>query len=141
MPLVDVHASGDGTEFWAGSHTGAGLQGARRGIRPDGTLRESAAATAPLESPACPKGGVIIFDYRVVHRGRPATQRDERPIAYCVCSTGGASDTANFPQLSLADSEQAARYAEITPFWDEDDDVALANGEEEESDGALFDPC
>ena len=92
VPLVDIAADGDGTQFWPGSHFGEGLDAARRGIASDGRLkweRDNAHTDEPpppVESPACPKGGMIAFDYRVLHRGLPSIGRD-RPVAYVVIST------------------------------------------------------
>ena len=62
-------------------------------------------------------GGIIIFDYRCLHRGLANAKPRTRPIAYCVLSTGFARDRANFP----AHSWQAA--LESMP-----DDPELASG-------------
>ena len=114
VPLVDVRA--DGTQFWVGSHHGDVQAHARRSTTRDGRLRVPA-ESAPLEAPACRAGGMILFDYRVLHRGLPNAGR-ERPIAYCVCAMGGAWDNANFPQTSLADGT-AHHYVDHTPFWED----------------------
>lgn len=117
VPLVDVQT--DGTQFWVGSHHGDVQARARRSTTRDGRLRVPA-ESAPLEAPACRAGGMIIFDYRVLHRGLPNAGR-ERPVAYCVCAMGGAWDNDNFPQASLADGT-AHHYVDHTPFWEEDEE-------------------
>ena len=119
VPLVDIAHDGDGTQFWVGSHQGAGHAAARRGLAPDGTLRAAATATAPLEAPACRAGGMLMFDYRVMHRGLGSVGR-ERPVAYVVCGIGGAFDGDNFPQMSLEDASPL--YVDHTPTWDEQDE-------------------
>ena len=111
VPLVDVCEDGDGTQFWSGSHIGDELERARRGISGDGELQN-----APLEAPGCPKGGMILFDYRVLHRGLPNTGPGrERPVAYAVLSTDGATDQANFEQQSLVDSSPL--LVDHAPYW------------------------
>ena len=50
-----------------------------------------------MVAPGCPAGGVILFDYRTLHRGLPNPDRD-RAVAYAVLSTGYASDKVNFDE-------------------------------------------
>ena len=142
IPLVDVTT--DGTQFWPGSHLGRNLEGqfraaversARSADGTQGHLEDDAQARAEMEAPACPAGGMIIFDFRILHRGLPNAGRD-RPLVYTVLGTGYAHDRANFPTdslLSLAaaipdgdDAESRAMRssmrAEIRamwPTWDE----------------------
>ena len=56
---------------------------------------------AAMEAPACKAGGLMLFDYRTMHRGLPNLGCDARPVAYAVIATGAAWDTANFPENSL----------------------------------------
>jgi len=111
-PLVDIAAESDGTQFWPGSH----LEGTRvrdfraaveRAVALDGRvghledeigsshLEDDELVMAAMEAPACPAGGLYIFDYRTLHRGLPNAGR-ERAVAYAILSTGWASDTTNF---------------------------------------------
>ena len=76
----------------------------------------SDAANSPLdpnalEAPACRAGGLIIFDYRTIHRGLANEGERERPIAYFVCATGGATDAHNFPEGGIADATPAEAAA------------------------------
>lgn len=73
---------------------------------------------AEAEAPACRAGGVIIFDYRLIHGGLPSRGGRERPVAYAVVATGGATDdSGNFPDARIRDATRAAVSA--LPFWDE----------------------
>lgn len=84
---------------------------------------------ACMEAPAVPAGGVLVFDYRTVHRGLPSAGRD-RPVAYLVAAVQrpgagrrGPVDDFNFPPLRLADA--SARQVRGMPRWepaDADDD-------------------
>ena len=56
-----------------------------------------------MEAPGCPAGGIIIFDYRTLHRGLPNSGARVRPVAYGVCSTGWAKDRVNYPPLDVRD--------------------------------------
>ena len=109
VPLVHIAEGTDGTMFWPGSHVdgderlhAAASRGAER-EQDDGTqahLEDDATAMTEMVCPACPAGGLVLFDMRIVHRGLPNAGRD-RAVAYAVLSTGGASDTANFGTTSL----------------------------------------
>ena len=55
-------------------------------------------------APACPAGGVILFDYRLLHRGLANSGSRDRPVAYAVCRTGLAWDRANFPPTRLREA-------------------------------------
>ena len=79
-----------------------------------------AEAEAEAEAPACCAGGVIIFDFRIIHGGLPSRGR-ERAVAYVICSTGGARDETNFPPERIADLTEAD--ADALPWWDEIDFV------------------
>ena len=113
VPLVEVEENTDGTQFWPGSHL---ISDAPRLAREDRLVRNEQRMQEMI-APAIPAGGVLIFDYRVVHRGLKNGAR-ERPIAYAVCSTGNAKDQ-NFPQLSIRDA--TSQMADLTPTWDEAD--------------------
>ena len=89
MPLVDVDANADGTEFYPASHVADA--GARDAVR---------AGDAPpsTEAPAALAGQPLVFDYRVLHRGLANPSR-ERAVAYLVLATDGAYDGQNFCQM------------------------------------------
>jgi hypothetical protein len=57
-----------------------------------------------IQSPACRAGGMILYDYRTIHRGAPNPEVGgrERPVAYVLVSVpGGGRDTYNFPESSV----------------------------------------
>jgi hypothetical protein len=117
VPLVEISEDGDGTQFWPGSHLGR--YGRRRywdAIRnsPTGTLEDNILTMGEMRAPSCDAGGVIIFDYRLLHRGLRAALR-QRPIAYAVLTTGKAWDRANFPELTLNGAHDAGGAA-INPL-------------------------
>ena len=101
IPLVDISANSDGTEFWGSPQ----LEGS-----PDALARhfisESAeqisrqqkdASLVPdqIVSPGCRAGGIIIYDYRTIHRGLPnPVDGRERPMVYVIVATGGAGKVA-----------------------------------------------
>ena len=55
-------------------------------------------------APCVRKGDVLLFDYRVLHRGLANHSDDARPVAYMVYAAPGASDRHNFPSTSLVGS-------------------------------------
>jgi len=107
MPLVDIASGEDGTEFWPTSHASSAVDPAL----PPPTCPPVGAAVAP----ACPAGGMLLADYRTMHRGLANAGR-ERLIAYVVLGVGkGAQDTANFSPTAIRDT--SPRVLEQLPFW------------------------
>lgn len=49
-------------------------------------------------TPTLSVGDVLLFDYRVRHRGLRNQREDPRPVIYGVYSLGGATDQHNFPK-------------------------------------------
>lgn len=105
IPLVDVEPDSDGTQFWPGSHhdTNALSRALHLLDQHDDDNDDDLEFLNALESPGCSAGSLLIFDYRVVHRGRKNTSRD-RPMAYAVIATdSGAWDAHNFSRQSVFD--------------------------------------
>lgn len=95
VPLVDLAEGGDGTMFWPGSHLERkrlGYEAARLDACRSYLLERDAAAMAEMAVPACPAGGLILFDFRLQHRGMPNDSTRERALAHAVLATGGAFD-------------------------------------------------
>jgi hypothetical protein len=109
LPLVAVRSQG--TEFWLGSHKdplAAGrLTQPGSGAYVGETILEDADVAARICAPALSRAeGIILFDYRVVHRGRAhgAHEAGVRPVFYRVFTTDGAEeDGHNWPSRTLAD--------------------------------------
>ena len=88
VPLVNVTEENGPTEFWPGSHV---LSRARDALQPG----------APSVRLAGAVGDAIIFDYRVVHRGRGNSASERRPVLYLTSSRSWFRDAANFPDEKL----------------------------------------
>ena len=116
-PLVDLAEDGDGTQFWPGSHHRPALERYAAAIERSGRLEDDQTLMAEMVTPECPAGGILLFDFRVLHRGMPNTS-GERPIAHAVLSTGHASDPLDFPAASLKDAVTA-----VTQLSDDGHDV------------------
>ena len=48
-------------------------------------------------------GDLVLFDYRVLHRGLANTCERPRPVFYLALGKPGRLDTSNFPATQLAD--------------------------------------
>jgi len=100
VPLVDVPASMGPTHFRRGSHTwdhdSPYLTGDQRRIQ------ERAEDVVPELS----RGSVLMYDYRVFHRGGSNLSGDRmRPVAYVMYARDGTEDTWNFPDESVWDPD------------------------------------
>jgi len=98
VPLVDVTEELGPTEFWPGSHVLTEAGNAYNGAMPSVSLAGS-------------KGDAIIFDYRVVHRGRANLGELRRPVLYLTSSRSWFRDAQNFPPERLLGEPAAAKGA------------------------------
>lgn len=111
VPLVHIDADADGTQLWPGSHLDA-TRGAAYydALERSGRLEEDALAMSQMEAPAVPAGGLLLFDFRILHRGlpndasRPREEQRERILAHAVVSTGLATDGLTASRASLFDA-------------------------------------
>lgn len=100
-PLVNVNQA-NGTEFHPQTHLKAPWSEdpqrfAASDGDPDGTLPELASPPLPTKvAPVVPLGHVLLFDYRVVHRGLPNKCGDDRPCVYATFAQPWYEDTYNF---------------------------------------------
>jgi len=103
IPLVDLKEDGDGTEFWAAPQLLESIVHLLSGTR---EMKKLPNIKGGIQAPACRAGGVILYDYRTIHRGlaNPEGGR-ERPVAYVTITTGGARDTYNFPEWTIENAE------------------------------------
>jgi hypothetical protein len=99
VPLVDWQQRGDGTEFWPAASLDDSL-----GLLASHFLAcETGAFPSPLDpddlcAPACSAGGLVLFDYRTIHRcggtaawhapltGAPTRASSRRDSAGCACT-------------------------------------------------------
>lgn len=65
-------------------------------------------AEVPPVSPCVGAGEVLIFDYRVTHRGTANPSAASRSVAYLVYACAGLEDDYSFPEASLFEPECAA---------------------------------
>jgi hypothetical protein len=97
IPLVSTRSVECGaTQFFPGSHTHATASLYRR-LSPELAAHDDGPVFC---SPRPVPGGVICFDYRLVHRGTPNTRPKgaaSRPVLYIVYARRGFSDEHNFP--------------------------------------------
>ena len=85
VPLVDLSRTNGYTEFWAGSQHYDGLL-EKKGVQalPGGT-------DAIMDA-----GGVLLYDFRTIHRGMPNSSGAQRPILYFVYAHEDWSESKNF---------------------------------------------
>lgn len=89
VPLVDVTAAKGPTELRPGSHTKDVVLGGR--------LLHSGDPRVESARPLLRAGEVLIFDFRVAHRGTANRSAEARPLMYLVYSTRqGVRDRHNF---------------------------------------------
>ena len=88
LPMCEMKLQTGPTEFWPRSHLTSNAQFAH--------LMQS------LSLEANP-GDLIIFDFRVIHRGMANKSTRWRPLLYATCSRPWFSDNFNFPGRSLLD--------------------------------------
>jgi len=131
VPLVDLVKDGDGTMFWPGTHlerrrTAAWAEAVDR----SGSVVGDAAAMSEMRAPGCRAGGLVLWDFRVVHRGNPSSLGRERAIVRGTLSTGRARDRLVLPPTSLIsaaeelpdDPDERARHqavvaAQLRKVW------------------------
>ena len=114
IPLVAISEDGDGTMFWPSPVLDESSRALAKHMlgAPD-----SALDAGDLDAPATPAGGLIIFDYRTIHRGLANAEVGgrERPVAYITYATGGARDEHNFPRTTTGGI--SLERARALPFW------------------------
>ena len=111
MPLVELGRDDDGTQFWPGSHAAP----LHDGSLPPPTCPPVGATVAP----PCPAGGLVVADYRTMHRGL-ANRGRERAIAYVVVGVGReAHDNSNFSPVAIQDTHP--RVLEQLEYWDDEE--------------------
>ena len=114
IPLVPISEDGDGTQFWPAPVLGESSRALAKHVlgAPDSVLNAGA-----LEAPSTPAGGLVIFDYRTIHRGLANAEVGgrERAVAYVACSSGGAKDVHNFPRTAVGDI--SLERAKALPRW------------------------
>ena len=99
VPLVDVPASMGPTHFRRGSH--AWDHDSPYLTREQRRAQEGAEDVVP----ELRRGSVLMYDYRVFHRGGANLTGKRRPVAYVMYARDGTEDTWNFPDESVWDPD------------------------------------
>ena len=101
IPLVDITAHNGGTEFCLGSHTATGES--YDIAWQDAAHKEGIGHTDAPIAPTFPAGSIVIFDYRILHRGLAHTGllEERRPVAYFTYGRTWYNDTFNFPDTPM----------------------------------------
>ena len=84
IPLVDLTPATGTTELYPGSHAA--------GLSADGKPRQ----TFEPERPYLNRGGCILMDYRLWHRGLANSSQQARPVLYIVYARHWFTDNINF---------------------------------------------
>jgi ectoine hydroxylase-related dioxygenase (phytanoyl-CoA dioxygenase family) len=113
VPLVDVGTQKTGTEFWPGSHVHPAVPplvlNGKLGVEDPSQLAAIAGdPNVHVVQPELGAGDMLLYQYRVIHRGPANLSPEPRPIYYCGFSdTAGAGDGYNFKShRALADLER-----------------------------------
>jgi len=92
VPLTPVDAS-NGTELLPGTHEPVEFALVELPWQDESQMEPLTPSLAP--------GELLLFDYRLRHRGLSNTTAAPRPVAYFVYTRPGLSDTRNFPSQSV----------------------------------------
>ena len=90
VPLIDVGALNGATELRPGSQVWEDT--------PWGPAQRWDERTTQSVAPALHAGELLLFDYRVLHRGRANVSGAARPVAYVLFARPGVRDKHNFAQ-------------------------------------------
>mmetsp|Transcript_29168 Transcript_29168/g.49050 ORF Transcript_29168/g.49050 Transcript_29168/m.49050 type:complete len:258 (-) Transcript_29168:762-1535(-) len=98
IPLVDIVDLNGPTEFRPGSHYYT------RNLAQSMLLAKIKKTLKPVESPNLSQGSILLFDYRVLHRGLRNSSSSPRPILVFTFAKPWYKDVLNFPGRSVWDN-------------------------------------
>ena len=99
VPLVDITEENGGTEFCLGSHRLTGASD--RIVWQDDAHRDRIGSKGEPVAFTCRAGSVILFDYRILHRGLANSTQASRPVLYFTYARAWFRDVRNFPERVL----------------------------------------
>jgi hypothetical protein len=99
VPLVDITEDNGGTEFFLGSHRLTGESDSI--VWQDAAHKDNIGCTGDPVAFTCRAGSVIMFDYRILHRGLANTSQTARPVLYFTYARAWFRDMHNFPARPL----------------------------------------
>ena len=102
VPLVDITAHNGGTEFCLGSHK-LTVDGGADVMWQDSGHKDAIGFDGTPVAPTFCAGSVLLFDYRVLHRGlaHEGLPNERRPVLYFTYARRWFFDTENFPQRNF----------------------------------------
>ena len=89
MPLVDLTEDNGATEFALGTHTEEMTAVANRSLRRDYAAQPRNPNNLRIVRPTMRAGNLLIFDWRVWHRGGPNQSAHDRPVAQITYAAHG----------------------------------------------------
>ncbi len=98
VPLVEVTATNGPTQFRPGSVN------MTRNLKVEMLKAMVRKTLRPIQGPTLKKGSVLLFDYRVLHRGTANRSKDVRPVLVYTFAKPFYRDTLNFPRNSVFDN-------------------------------------
>ena len=97
IPLVDVEKANGPTEFRPESHYYT------IDLQKKFMLAAIKRELKPIQTPTLKRGSILLFDYRVLHRGTANLSDDHRPILVLTFGKKWYKDNLNFPSNSVYD--------------------------------------
>ena len=97
IPLIDILPVHGPTEFRPGS------QELTRDMKKLFVPKLLTGRLPPIQGPCLKKGSALLFDYRVLHRGKANKSAVRRPIIVFTFAREGSRDVLNFPKRSVYD--------------------------------------
>jgi len=112
LPLVPLNEENGGTEFCCGS-TPLTSRGGDEIVWQREAWKDEIGFTGDVLKVNTPKGGVLAFDYRVLHRALEHKGTQLRPVLYWTYTRRWFSDAMNFPPRRLRDLNSSASLAAL----------------------------
>ncbi len=98
VPLVDVTSLNGPTQFRPGSVN------MTRNLKVEMLKAMVRKTLRPIDGPTLRRGSVLLFDYRVLHRGTKNSSSTPRPVLVYTFAKPYYKDTLNFPKKSVFDT-------------------------------------
>ena len=110
IPLVDVQHEDGPTEIRPGSHF------LTRDLKRQYLAAFMTKKLRKTEAPCLKRGGALLFDYRVLHRGLANTSSRPRPVLVYTFCKPFFKDLLNFPSYSVFDPHEGGQKEEEAPL-------------------------
>jgi ectoine hydroxylase-related dioxygenase (phytanoyl-CoA dioxygenase family) len=108
VPLVNVTEQNGPTQFRPGSVN------MTRNLKVEMLKAMARKTLRPIEGPTLSMGSVLLFDYRVLHRGTANRTAQPRPVLVYTFAKPFYRDTLNFPRNSVFDVAPTRANAEAS---------------------------